>query len=370
MEFEFNTNNLPDLGSASIEDKELNQYLGYPNPEEMLNHIALADDDTFEINLEELSVNGRIVKDEMETYLKTKAVSNSACKEALKTPLHFFYYVNQTIPRESKSHFDLGTFAHMAFLEPELFDKVKVEPSASRASKAGVNDLIKFYEGLNEVTPQDVSSCKLEEMKDYLQELENSCKYQIIDDKHKIIIDVLKSNYYRYGNGIIPKILKGAVSEASFYTEDPITGIPLKIRPDAINTIENIGVDVIISFKTTTSDNIQKFVYDTAKYSYELGEGMYQEVAGHITGRKFKTTIMIMLQTVPPYLPAVFWWDADDLENGKYKFRNALQTIKEATDKSLFPGFDAMAESGLSGIIRMKQPAWSMKELHPVDIDE
>lgn len=364
--------NLPDLSSAVVQDKEL-QYLGYPNPEDMLNHIQSCDEDVYNIDLEELSLNGKVVKDSMEEYLKNMSESSSSCKEALKTPLHYLYYKTQEIPKRPKKHFDLGTFAHMAFLEPELFDIVRVEPKADRGTIKGVLTLIEWYETLNDVKVHIYPSCqgwKLPDLKEYLSELMADCKHQIIDPEHKIIIDVLKKNYYRYGNGIIPKIMRGAKNEVSFYGKDKETGIPVKVRPDAFNVAENIGVNAVISFKTTNADNIQKFIYDSAKYSYELSEGMYQEVMTDITGREFKTTITVMLQTCPPYLPAVLWWDADDLENGRYKYRNALLTIQECKEKEQFPGFDAMAESGLSGIIKMKQPDWTMKELHPVDIDQ
>jgi hypothetical protein len=368
---DFRTDHLPDLNSAGVQDKELNQYLGYPNPEDMLNHIMSSDGEVYEIDLEELSLNGKVVKDSMEEYLKSSFESSSSCKEALKTPLHYLYHKTQEIPKQPKKHFDLGTFAHMAFLEPELFEMVRVEPKADRSTIVGTIRLIEWYENLNELKESpSYKNWKHPELKEYLSDLIAACKYQIIDHEHKIIIDVLKKNYYRYGNGIIPKIMRGAMNEVSFYGTDSETGIPVKVRPDAFNVAENIGVNAVISFKTTSSDNIQKFIYDSAKYSYELSEGMYQEVISNITGREFKSTIMIMLQVVPPYLPAVLWWDADDLENGRYKYRNALLTIKECKDKDSFPGFDAMAENGLSGIIKMKQPDWTMKELHPVDIDQ
>ena len=75
-----------------------------------------------------------------------------------------------------------------------------------------------------------------------------------------------------------------------------------------------------------------------------------------------------MLQTVPPFAPAVLWWDADDLENGKYKYRSALTTINQCKESGNYPGFDAFAEKEDCGIIRMKMPDWTMKELHPMDI--
>ncbi len=375
---------LPDLESAEV-GEEIKRYLGYPSLDEMLDFINSRDeDDILQLTPEELSVNGIVRSEPMEDYLAKKAVSNSACKEALKTPLHYYYYVNQTLPKENKKAFELGTFAHLAFLEPKLFDQVIVEPKFSRGKLDGVKALIKFYHETlvsakqkGDINTEDFAkayvvsdAAKMDEQKECLEDLISLCPYEVISEDHKIIIDVLKRNYYTYGGGIIPKLLKGALVETSMYGCDPNTGLDVKIRPDGLQFAENIGVDAIISFKTTASDNIQKFVYDTAKYKYELGEGMYQETASDITGREFKTTIMIMLQTVAPYLPAVFFWDPDDIENGKYKFHNAMSIIKDCTEKGSFPGFDASAENGHSGIIKMKQPDWAMKELQPVDIDE
>lgn len=384
-EFEAQAEGL-DFGKLRTLTPQPKPSLGYHEPDELINFIAQSEQ-VKEINLQKLSLNGRVVKDEMGEYLAYKAVSNSACKEALKTPLHYFYYINQTLPKKQSKAFDVGTFAHMAFLEPEMFDRVIVEPKAKLNEHAGCDHLLNFYAfhiqraksegiiGIDEymmINPYDFVDGikKVEDKRARIEELKLFCPYQSIDPDHKIIVEVLKSNYYRYGGGVIPELLRGAVKEVSIYGNDPATGLSVKIRPDALNVKENIGVDAIISFKTTSADNLSKFIYDSAKYSYELGEGMYQEVASHVTGREFKTTIMIMLQTVPPYLPAVFWWDADDLENGKYKYHNALSIIQECTEKNHFPGFDAMAESGMKGIIKMKQPDWTKKELHPVDIDE
>lgn len=72
------------------------------------------------------------------------------------------------------------------------------------------------------------------------------------------------------------------------------------------------------------ADDLGKFYYDCAKLKYELSEGMYQEVMSSVTGRNFNVTIMIMLQTVEPYDVAVLFWSPDDLANGKYKYRYAL----------------------------------------------
>jgi hypothetical protein len=377
-----NQSQLPDLSQAVVSEKELNPLLfdatDYADVSDLINGIEQIEEVT-EIKLDELAINGKVIQDDMDIYLSTKAISSSACKEALKTPLHYFHYINHSLPKKDKSHFELGTFCHMAFLEPELFDKCLIEPSHSLASNDGANALISFWESKVEprislLAKEIVKSTgadldKIQGKKQYYNELKIRSGFVSVDEEHKIIIDVIKSNYYRYGNGIIPKILKGAIFETSFYGVDPSTGLNVKVRPDALNVSENIGVNAVISFKTTKADTINKFQYDSAQYKYELSEGMYLDVISDVTGRKFNAVITIMLQTCAPFLPAVLFWDADDLANGKYKYHSALQVIKDCNESKVFPGFDALAENGNYGIISMKQPDWAMKELLPVSIE-
>ena len=227
--------------------------------------------------------------------------------------------------------------------------------------------MINFYQKLNVGAESLLSeSWDMSFLKTKLLEEKSKCEYQIIQPEHFQIIQALKRNYYWYGGGIIPMILKGAKSEVSFYGTDESTGLNVKVRPDYFNIEENIGVNAVISFKTTRCDNIDHFIYNAAKLKYELSEGMYQEVMSNITGRKFNVTIMIMLQTVIPYDVAVLWWDGEDLQLGKYKYSQALQTVKECFENNMFPGFDARAEAGSYGIIDMKLPQWSEKEIAPV----
>ena len=194
--------------------------------------------------------------------------------------------------------------------------------------------------------------------------------FEVIEEGYDTIISILKRHYLTYGGGIIPRIMKGALSEVSFYGKDPETGLEVKIRPDAIQTEENIGVNAIISFKTTRAESVAKFLYDCAALKYQITEGMYSEVATHITGRKFNTVIMVVLQTVEPYLPMLLWWSAEDLALGKHQYHHTMYTIREAIDKGLFPGFDAQAEEGNYGIIDTELPSWAHSLTRPVNIED
>lgn len=318
----------------------------------------------------------------MEMYLQSKCISSSNLKNALKTPRSFYYDWERVFEEKEKPHFQLGTFAHMAFLEPRLFELVKVEPNCNQASKEGVLSTIRYYNellakeaGYVKEVEDDIPSVNwnfniLKECRDRLRQTCIDLGYSFISEEMSMIINALKRNYYWYGGGIIQQLLKGACSEVSFYGKDEETGLDVRVRPDYFNVEENIGVNAVISFKTTRADDLGKFYYDCAKLKYELSEGMYQEVMSSITGRKFNVTIMIMLQTVEPYDVAVLFWSPDDLANGKYKYHYALSIVKDCFEKKWFPGYDAKAEEGARGIIDMQLPEWSHKLLHPVAIDD
>lgn len=354
----------------------------YPAKETVLDFIALnCNKRPTNIDLKSLSRNGTAKRDPMELYLQSKHISSSNLKSALKTPRSFYYDWERVFEEKKKPCFQLGTFAHMAFLEPRLFDLVKVEPDCNQSSKEGVLSIIRFYNDLlikEKDYAKDVEddtpsvNWNFNALKDYRDELKQKLLdigYSFITNETSMIIEALKRNYYWYGGGIIQHLLRGAFSEVSFYGKDEETGLDVRVRPDYFNVEENIGVNAVISFKTTRADDLGKFYYDCAKLKYELSEGMYQEVMSSITGRNFNTTIMIMLQTVEPYDVAVLFWAPDDLANGKYKYHYALSIVKDCFEKKWFPGYDAKAEEGARGIIDMQLPEWSRKMLHPVAID-
>lgn len=392
---------MPDLHSAAVSNQELfNQGIDYTRPlGEYPTAKNVADfikqrKGTQHIYTKSLNIGGVAVQDAMDKYLDNSGYSSGQLKAALKTPLHLYFEREDESRREleklqDKNHFKLGSFLHECMLEPTKFSRVTVEPKLSRASNSDLDELIKFWEGVletqeiclldgNEVTPQDVltfassqvpSTEKRDDKKKYLAIIENATGVTSISESDKIIVDVVRRNYEAYGDGIIPKLLKHSKREISLYAENEATGLNVKVRPDAMQFAENIGVNAIISVKSTGVESLGHFFYQSAKLNYELTEGMYQEVASKVTGRDFNTTIMIMLQTVAPYGVGVMVWNGEDIEIGKYKYRQAIQTAYECELSESYPTYDAFAEEGNLGLIDMKQPEWNSKELQPVDLN-
>jgi PDDEXK-like domain of unknown function (DUF3799) len=381
------------LGSAEVAEREVNPLsydpTDYATIDEVVSHIVNRKDRIVEVSelLPQLSMNGVAIQDEMETYLSKKSNSSSALKQVLKTPLHYWCYMNEKIPVESKKHFEFGSFCHLAFLEPEKFDSLIVEPHHSLSSSEGVKKSVEFWEKTIRAVMKSsgkphllkntkaalkrskLNIAKIDGLRFYREELIKRCGKITVSETDKRKIDLVKRHYYTYGGGILQKLMRGCATEVSIYGTDAETGLPVKVRPDGLQLEENIGCNAIISFKTTSADTVDKFAYDAAKFQYQLSEGMYLDVASQVTGRKFNAVICVMLQTVEPFLPAVFMYNPEDLANGRYRYRSALTDVKTCLDNKQFPGFDAKAEFGHYGIIQLDLPEWSKKELNPMTVE-
>ena len=375
----------------------------YPNARFIADFIQNRDK-AIHIYTDTLQQNGVAVQDSMEKYLGNgKYYNSSVVKAAIKTPLHLLFEKESGWKEElakyqkKKKHFELGTYLHQCILEPTKFKRTIVEPKFPLSSLDGVRGLITFWEGvikdlsekedlLSEegkvLNPDYVFETakaavktlgleigKLQGKKKYLEILKEFAGLEAVTAEHQMVINIVYHNYKRYSNGILFELMRHSKREMSMYYTDPETGIKVRTRADAVQFAENIGVDTIISVKSTCAESLGKFAYDSAKHLYEISEGMYLDVASGVTGRDFKCCIMIMLQTTAPYGVAALVWNGEDIEIGRYKYRFGLQTISECKENNSYPGYDAFAEAGDLGFINFKQPTWNAKELHPTEIE-
>lgn len=375
----------PDLSGAQVESQEMAQMpelqfdkSGYTDFQSFIFKVSQLPDKpaTKKPAVKTLAVakGSRVVNDKMEKYLAAPGESSSALKTALVSPRHYLIYKNEKLKPKDDSHFTLGTFIHSAFLEPSKFDKVKVLPeNAPRNTNDGLIALIDYFWRLLGKEQKDLSEFKQGQLKAELAELEAEAAeqgYTFISAPDAEIIRIIRSSYRTYGGGIIPKLIRNGRTETSLYGTDPATGLKVKIRPDCMLLEEQIGVNIILSVKTTSASTLDGFMRDAAKYRYELAEGMYLQVASEITGRKFTGTLMLIAQTVIPFQCALIWLDAEDLEIGKYKYQQAMETVRQAKESDCYPGFECYAEEGARGIIQARFPSYIKAELKPQFIPE
>lgn len=344
----------------------------------------------------DLRKDGIVVQDKMEKYLSNPAYGSNTIKQMLLTPMNFAFGISDDADQLTKlakddGKFDLGTFLHEAILEPTKFSRVTVAPeNAPMSSLAGVNKMINFWteqiiennggfdHNEEHLTPEqcfamadkDVSDMghtkeKIAGLKVYCKSLEILSGIKAITAEHFLKVSILKKHYENYANGMLPELLKHSKREISMYHTDEETGVNIKIRPDAIQFAENIGVNAIISVKSSGIKDLRAFGKVAAEMHYDLSEGMYQDVATAATGRDFNCTIMIMLQTVAPFAIAVLVWNPEDIEMGKYKYRMALRDIAACKESGKYDGFEAFAEPDNMGLINFTLPTWNNRELTP-----
>ena len=337
--------------------------------EQLLEHIRQLPDRPDRVPVKRLNVNGRVVSDSMERYLSHAGESSSLLKEALKSPRHYLIARTSELKSKNTHHFDFGTFVHSAILEPSKFSKVRVLPQASKTTASGCRRLIRYYwELLGIQGNADLSDQKIGALRVQIDTLHTAAKeagYTFIKEDDAKIVDVIRIAYKTYGGGILPKLMQYVKAETSMYGTDPDTGMKVKIRPDGMLLEENFGINAILSIKTTSASSVQAFYNECAKYRYELSEGMYLKVASEITGRPFTATLTWMIQNTAPFQIAVIFWDAEDLQIGKYKYAQALDIVKRCKASGSWPGFDALAEEGAFGIIQGKLPCYIKSELLP-----
>ena len=368
----------------------------YATPDQIATFL-LNNKEAKHIYTKDLNVNGIAIQDSMEKYLSNEALSSGMLKEALKTPMHLAFAIygdKQELEKiqGEKAHFNLGNFLHQAILEPTKFGRAIVD-NTSVGSTDATDKAIEFLEtqitnngfGVDdkgeEITAQealdlankDVSDLgmsldKIDGKRAYVKALKYFSGLEAVTEENYFKIQILKKHYEEYGGGILKRLLHHSKREISLYTTDEVTGLNVKVRPDALQFEENIGVNAVISIKSSGIEDLRAFYYQAAKMHYDLSEGMYQEVASKVTGRDFNCTIMIMLQTVAPYAVAVLVWSPEDIETGKHKYRVALDVAKNAITEQRYPGYDSFAETGDFGLIQMHLPQWNNQEFLPSQI--
>ncbi|MBP8085974.1 MAG: PD-(D/E)XK nuclease-like domain-containing protein [Saprospiraceae bacterium] len=301
--------------------------------------------------------NGTVIKDDFASYLSNADFFSTGpfAKLANGTPLDFQYETTDGLKAEiekykDRSHFDLGSFVHEAILEPEKWDTVVCEPKANRASHEGLDTLIDFWSIFIEGGRIDTSSMKTDMKKAYISELIEKSGKRAIDFKDALIVQRLHERWRAYQNGLWAGILDAAHKEVSIYCNDYM-GLPMRVRPDGLLFAEQIGVNAIVSVKTTAEKSVNGYARQCRQFGYDIKESAYQKIVSQVTGLDFSTTIMIVLSTAEPFHIGVFILNDGEMEAASKSFATAVDHAKHCIAMNSYPGWEIKAEVGDMGLI-------------------
>ena len=302
--------------------------------------------------------NGTVIKDDFVSYLSNADFFSTGpfAKLANGTPLDFQYETTDGLKAEiekykDRSHFDLGSFVHEAILEPEKWDTVVCEPKANRASHEGLDSLIDFWEReAMAARSASIDGMKTDAKKEYINTLIYASGKRATDFKEALIVQRLHERWRAYQNGLWAGVLDAAHKEVSIYCNDYM-GLPMRVRPDGLLFAEQIGVNAIVSVKTTAEKSVNGYARQCRQFGYDIKEAAYQKIVSQVTGLDFSTTIMIVLLTSEPFHIGVFILNDNEMESASQSFSTAVDHAKHCIAMDSYPGWEIKAEVGDMGLI-------------------
>ena len=302
--------------------------------------------------------NGTVIKDDFASYLSNGDFFSTGpfAKLANGTPLDFMYETTDALKAEiekykDRSSFELGTFTHEAVLEPEKWDSVVCEPKANRASHDGLNSLIDFWEiQAYAARSASIDTMKTDAKKEYINTLISASGKRAIEFKDALIVQRLHERWRVYQNGLWAGILDAAHKEVSIYCND-FMGLPMRVRPDGLLFADQIGVNAIVSVKTTAEKSVNGYARQCRSFGYDIKEAAYQKIVSQVTGLDFSTTIMIVLSTAEPFHIGVFILNDGEMEAASQSFAIAVDHAKHCIAMDSYPGWEIKADVGDLGLI-------------------
>ena len=242
-----------------------------------------------------------------EYHSKKEYFSSSQLKVAYHDIEKFkLYCLDGKSDNKRSKALDLGTAVHCALLEEDKF-----------SSKYYMIDT----SSLNLRTKKDRES--VEKIK-----LENENKTSLSKQEFEIISGIKKSvSEYPMAQAL----LNVGVPEVSIFSESWI--IPQRIRPDRIDTVNHI----IIDLKTTAKGvSLDQFFKNALALDYDLSAYNYIDVANRhyfVDNYRF---FWVVVSTEKPYSVAVYEAGPMTLEKGKDKYETAITKIAKAKNSNNF----------------------------------
>lgn len=135
---------------------------------------------------------------------------------------------------------------------------------------------------------------------------------------------------------VASQVLSGAATEVSIFWTDSETGLPCKIRPDALRA-DGYTADI----KSIVDARYHAFQGAVAKYRYYKRAAFYLDGIREAMSTPCTHYIFIVVEKSPPYAVCLYELDTFALDVGRRAYRLDLQKIKHHRDNpDDWPGFE------------------------------
>lgn len=218
-----------------------------------------------------------------------------------KTPFHARFEA-----QKAATHYDVGTAAHIAILEPDTFEqRVLRGPEDRRGNK--------WKSFMDECDARGAVG---------LTESDYDQVIAIRDLAHTIPeLDTMRS-----GN---------VITEQSAYATDAATGVDIKTRPDMFNVDTGIMLDV----KNMTSASAYAFQKSIDVYGYHMQHAAYVDIWHHATGFDVNAFFFVVFEKSNPPTVQLFELSPSAIAEGHAIYRAALERYAECLKSDHWPAY-------------------------------
>ena len=267
-----------------------------------------------------LGARAELVDMDEAAYHAAPALGSTDLKNLLRSPAH--YKAAKEQPLESEA-LRIGTLVHECILEPDTWRLRRDIPQVNKRTKAGKEELAKFYEvmgeeGLLAVDVEDRALC--EAMRDSVM-------------SHRLVKAVLENAERR---------------EQSCFWPDDYTEVGCKARFDGL------ADGLVLDLKTTQDASPGAFRNAVARYDYHVQAAHYSAGAHAVTGR-WPDYAIVAVEKKPPYACAVYMLDEDALAVGAKRREDALARYMVCQGEGRWPAYPETVQT-------LSLPGWAAQD--------
>nr|BDD45152.1 hypothetical protein 38 [bacterium] len=267
--------------------------------------------------------NHMIVDMPPEEYHTHPAVSKSGLDMVLQSPGHYVYYRDHGFPDTDALNF--GSAFHTLLLEPEHFaSRVHVWSGKPRNTKAGKAE----WEAAQEVADGRV----------LIKQSEH--------DDMKAICEAISAHV----SARVVLTGKGRV-EPSLFWMDEVEEVECRCRPDWMRED-----GLLVDLKSAIDASPEGFMKAAFNHGYHMQAAMYLDGYRAVTGKEPAGFVFVAAEKKAPYGVGVYMADADFIELGRIKYREALTTYAGCLKADKWPMYP-------DEILPLNLPPWAQKQL-------
>jgi hypothetical protein len=133
------------------------------------------------------------------------------------------------------------------------------------------------------------------------------------------------------------RAFEDGVAERSLIWHDDATGVWLKARPDWLPN--DPAKRLIVEYKTAISIEPQRMSNDAFRYGYQMQAAMQVDAVKAVLGIEPMGVAHVCQEKDPPYLVELRLFTSEQLEDGRFMYRRALELFAACLKEKNWPGY-------------------------------